>query len=158
MATLKPSEVRARVLRDHEELRQRLTELAALADAMGHAVESSSPCREQLDALRRRLREHLALEDDILVPVLSRADFWGPDRMARLRREHAQHQEALECVVQRWPASSSGACDPGLAAELVREVRRIALDLDADMDAEESSLLHPSLLEDEVVSVDQSDG
>lgn len=155
MASLKPSEVRARVLLDHDELRRRLSELAALIE---QADEARSPWREQLDVLRRRLREHLALEDDILVPVLSRADFWGPDRMARLRTEHAQHQAALDGLARRWSDLPAGARGRVGAAELVRELRRIALDLGADMDAEENSLLHPSLLEDDVISVDQSDG
>lgn len=155
MPALKPSEVRARVLRDHEELRRRLVELETLLE---HAHEPRSPWREELAALSRRLREHVALEDDILAPVLSRADFWGPDRMARLRDEHERHCGALEGLARRWDSLSSAKRGRAAADELAREIRRIALDLGADMDAEERSLLHPSLLADDIVSVDQSDG
>lgn len=155
MKSLKPSEVRARVLRDHDELRARLGELAT---AVQHADEPRSPWREGIAALSRRLKEHVALEDDILAPVLSRTDFWGPDRLARLRGDYERHRVELEGLVSRWEALPGARRGRAAAAELAREVRRIAFDLDADMDAEERSLLHPSLLADDIVSVDQSDG
>jgi hypothetical protein len=146
MAGLKPSEVRARVIREHDELRALLVELEATA-----STARSDPRRlcERAVAFHARLFEHLRLEEQILAPALLEADIWGEERVARMEAEHAQHRAALEELERVAARGGDGL------AELVEQLAR---DLRLDMQEEERSLLHEDLLRDDVINIDQSDG
>jgi hypothetical protein len=133
---LLPSEVRRIVLDEHGLLRARIAELRQIAD------------EGELDALRaaahglfRRLEAHLDTEDELLVPILRTIDAWGPDRAARVSRDHAAQRE--------WIASSDAWLAVTRSFDEARErIAGFLLALEADMELEERRDLDPALLSD----------
>ena len=144
MTSIRPSEVRGRILRDHEALRRHLDELAtvihALRDgdesAVGHAV---SLCEQILKELSR----HLDLEDAVLAPTLRELDAWGPIRAERLLRHHVQQREQLGAIAEKSHAEHTPAALAVVLADLVEDLR-------ADMAYEERDVLSPELLRDDL--------
>jgi hypothetical protein len=140
---MKPSEIREYIGHQHVQLRILF-------------VEVENACREQIDPrpsvlkLVQAVRDHLAMEDRLLVPALREADGWGVVRAERVAAEHAEQRELL--VALRHLAREGGAEEAGRAA------RQLIAALIVDMDAEESDLLDPNLLRDDVITINQSGG
>jgi hypothetical protein len=141
--SMKPSEVRYLIGHQHLQLRILF-------------VEVENACREQADPrpvilrLVKELREHLAMEDRVLVPALREVDGWGAVRADRVATDHAQQREqlaALRQLAREGPPQAAGAAALALIADLI-----------IDMDGEERDLLSPDLLRDDPVAIDQSSG
>lgn len=143
-----PSQVRRTILDDHEHLRGALSALESLAKALarGHA-EPLAAALEALEAMKGRFFDHLDLEEAIMVPALRDADAWGPERADLVLREHAEQRVELEDLVVELRRED-------LATEAVG--KRILAWIEAlrvDMEHEESAVLDPDLLRDDVVSI-----
>ena len=136
---LYPSEVRERVREDHRALRQMLDRLEVLARRVLQGKRDLvTELREQERALRDRLREHMALEERILVPALDEADAWGPERVERFHAEHVRQREILATVDEGpFPDFAYALLTWGLV-RLLRE----------DMDEEERISLNANVLHD----------
>jgi iron-sulfur cluster repair protein YtfE (RIC family) len=148
---MKPSEVRARVLDEHVQIRTMLWEVESLA---GRALNGDARCRAQLRAktleLYSRLHAHMCMEDSLLYPAICDADAWGHVRGARMREDHMRQRAELSLLVNvKWSAD---------IAELVRAIQRLANDVREDMCKEEEELLSPELLRDDVISIAQNSG
>ncbi len=147
---LRPSEVRARVLDEHVQIRAMLAEVESLA---GRAV-GDAHCLAQLRAktieLYNRLDAHMSIEDALLYPAIYDADAWGHVRAARMKEDHARQRVALgQLVDMQWRPDT---------AELVRAVQNLTRDIRDDICAEEGELLNPELLRDDVISIAQNSG
>jgi iron-sulfur cluster repair protein YtfE (RIC family) len=141
---MRPSEVRRRVLDDHEAIRAMLAEVDELARRLlAGEDELAAPLRARGMALQARLLQHLELEEANLVPALREADAWGEERVARLLAEHAEQRAELA----RLLADLRDRARP--ARELARELRRVAKDLLVDMDHEEATALGADVLHDD---------
>lgn len=149
-----PSEIRIRVLADHEELRGHLVGLEKLT----HAVR-----RDATDGDARRLREitrvlldqlskHMRWEERYLLPALRDADAWGEERAARLLGDHREQRQVLDLIVERL--GDSGRPE----ALVVGDVFGLIAFLRADMEEEERDLLDPRVLRDDVVGIDVETG
>src|SRR5262245_22562855 len=94
MTTLRPSQVRARILREHATLRERVEALADLI-AQLRAGSTAVLARGLADAqaLCCELREHIDFEDALLEPALRETDAWGSVRAERLVRHHAAQRK-----------------------------------------------------------------
>lgn len=146
---MRPSEVRVRMLKEHDELRALFCAIDALADAV---ALDFAPLRERIRDLERSMHEHGVSQETLLVPALKATDTWGPARFLALRHSHADRCEALTELAR--DAMSNELDPPSIASR----ARTLTLLLRRDLDEEESSLLLPEILQDDVVSLDQSDG
>lgn len=139
--TFEPAEVRARILDDHRDIRRRLTAIADHLDA-----GRIGPAKLAFTELAQRLATHLALENEILPPLL-REDFaWGELRAQNLVEHHAAQLTELERL--------RAALDDADREQLAERLEQFVADLDADMQAEERGVLRPDVLGDEIVTVE----
>lgn len=150
---MKPSEVRKRVLSEHDELRELLEQLerAARAVLQGHA-SAADELRERTRSLEERLRAHFELEERILAPALREADPWGPERVERLDEDHVRQRAMLDGL-------------RGAAVHPQRSVLELALLawgfarlLREDMEEEERLLLSEQLLRDDIIGIEVYSG
>jgi iron-sulfur cluster repair protein YtfE (RIC family) len=147
--THRPSEVRQLVLRDHDHLRDLL---AAIDGIVARPMANLSQLSERLGELDRAMREHLEREEALLVPALRATDRWGPARLQALKTAHSAHTLAVSELAR-------DAARPGAEAQsIAMRVRVLMIDLRCDMEEEECSLLLPGILQDDMISLDQSDG
>lgn len=152
---MRPSEVRARVLADHEMLRARLADL----DALAFAVERPQPDRTQVAKLRAdseaflsRLAKHMDWEEAYLLPELREADSWGPQRVERFLDDHREQRELLAMILDR-------VRDAHRPDEVVaRDIRALVGLLREDMNEEESDFLDDCVLRDDIVGIDVEAG
>jgi hypothetical protein len=131
---MEPKQVRQRILDEHGELR---VQLRTLVD---------DPTVERLREFMARLEAHLGVEDEILEPLLRTIDAWGPERARRLREEHAAQRRELQWIRRHLHAP--------IGAELRPWLRRFALRLEHDIEAEERERLSADLLDSGCVRVD----
>jgi hypothetical protein len=148
-----PSTVRSEVLGQHEVVRDLLQQAvdtsAATLDARPDAAADRAHVVHLAYEIRRRVRTHLAFEERLLIPVLSSADSWGPERARNLVEEHTRQREQLDDLVegveQGWDRTRLAGALGELAADFLR-----------DMQEEERDYLHEDILRDDVVVVDQA--
>jgi hemerythrin-like domain-containing protein len=128
--------VRARVLREHEVLRSLLGALLQLCNRVQNGEHDLRPrLRELALELHRCFSDHLAFEDERLLPLVKRAGSWGRARAQRLECEHAEQRMLIDYLTPRLadvsrPLVLLGA-DLASFAELLR----------GDIADEESSVL-----------------
>jgi len=150
---MQPSEVRARVLRDHQSLRQRVDELEALAEeVIGGGQSPVGRLRQSATELLHALTTHMSWEDRYLVPALRDADAWGPERVARFEAEHAQQRVELQSLLEGLGDQSQ---PPAFLASRVLEWLN---ELHADMQEEEEAFLDKKVLRDDVIGIDVETG
>ena len=133
---MEPTEARAILLRQHDDLRRILADVRA-ADA-GPAA-SRAVLEERLAALRVVFAEHNATEERLLEPILRLDYAWGPPRVQRMLEEHA-----AEHTVFRALMATPALAIAGRLADLVEEI-------EAHMAAEERTFLSSAVLRDEFV-------
>lgn len=150
---MRPSEVRRRILSEHEQLRLLIAEVDALAERVHSGdVEQASRLREQGCELHRQLCLHLDLEDAILVRALREVDAWGEARAEELATEHRDQRELLAYLVQRLEDTTR---PPTL---LVQDLLHFTALLRDDMTREEREVLDEELLRDDVIGIDVNSG
>ena len=145
---MKPSELRARVLADHVQLRKLLSEVIGVATRT-LAGEKTNPTRLHAKArqLRGALLAHIDMEDKLLYPAIVDVDAWGPVRGDRMRHEHAEQRAALaRFAAVEWRVST---------LDMARALDELGNQILEDMHHEEHELLDPDLLRDDVVSIAQ---
>ena len=147
-----PSQVRARVLADHAELRKSIAEIRSLLGAPTGRLElpDESQLAVATRALLDSLEAHLALEDQILLPTLATIDAWGPERARKLSAEHAAQRETLSSL--RALLSTEGAWT------FVPRLQRFLDRLERDMELEEAEELDESLLREYPIRADLGGG
>ena len=143
---LLPSEVRARILRDHERLRTEIDTLRRRARSVRRGDDEGS-FREQAERLLAAVRRHLELEDEILLPTLRSIDAWGPERAKRLAAEHESQRRSLA-------AAETELARVREPRALVEVMERYAEDLEQDMAAEERTELDEELLREFPIRTD----
>ncbi len=97
---MRPSEVRQRILKEHERLRDSIYIVRNLAReaAQGDSSRVSILVKRAV-GLGSELRTHLDLEDRHLVPVV--LECLGDEAAADLSREHAEQRALLEYILRR---------------------------------------------------------
>lgn len=146
-----PDEVYRRVLDEHVSIRSQIDVLHRRTED----VIEEADARKLWDAtleLCRTLTRHLDYEDGALLPLLARADAWGPARAASIDAEHRAERAMIAALAEDLAAATR------TSAELVDEVAWFLRALDHDMFDEERLCLVPEALDDSPVSIDQSDG
>ena len=143
---LKPSEVRALMLRECDSLRAALDVLSTKAEREPQTLGPG------IVDLRDRLRSYLQHEQELLLPALEATDHGGPGRLARMRAAHAADFVAVEELarVAVRPHADPRALAQGVAT-LKSRLRR-------DLDEDERCLLGAEILQDDECGCDQTDG
>jgi hypothetical protein len=146
-----PSEVRSRILSDHERLRG---DLEALEAAVSQALDRTSTASLRMDteAFLARLRAHMQWEESYLLPALREADAWGAERADALIRDHREQRDLLTFVDTRLRDEAEPA------ALLARNISNLIALLREDMRHEEAELLDERVLRDDVVAIDVETG
>lgn len=153
MGLPRPSEVRERILREHDALQRRLLMLDELAVKADGGNRCAGECAAELSGrLFDELADQLDVEEQLLVPLLREMDAWGEVRIDELARLHDQAWQELKALRER--AADDGMTARGLADELARLARALRRDLLV----EERDLLAPDVLRDDVLGIDVEDG
>jgi iron-sulfur cluster repair protein YtfE (RIC family) len=151
MQLLKPSQVRARILSEHEVLRRSVDRLAAVtARLLAGDCEAFSAATASAQLLYQQLQDHLDFEDALLVAALRDTDAWGNLRADRLASHHVEQRQQFRTLAERSRCETPA----GLAALLTE----LIADLRLDMQYEEKEVLSPELLRDDVLVVDNEGG
>ena len=140
MIVARPSQVRARILENHGELRAKLEKLQQLAfevDGGGEAVAARAfrlTCE-----LFEQLADRLDIEEQLLVPLLREIDAWGELRADELVRHHELQWRELKALRAR----ADGHSVLEVASELAERVDALRNDLLAE-DRELLDARHPA--------------
>ena len=140
---MNPSQVREYVGHQHIQLRILFVEVR-------RALAEDRDPRPAILKLVYEVREHLDLEDRLLVPALRAIDRWGPQRASEVAAEHARQREELTALRERLRSSER--------SQAVEAAASLLAELTADMDAEERDLLSPELLRDDLITIGQNGG
>lgn len=150
---MQASDVRRRILEDHQTLRAMLVSLERVAqEVLDGEAQLSGALRFEGETLMERLLEHMHWEDLYLRPALCEADAWGQERAERLDRDHREQREMLRYAL----ASVEDASRPPLV--VARQMLDLVRLLRDDMSEEEELLVNDRVLRDDVVSIDVETG
>ena len=145
---MRPSEVRERVLSDHERLRADFRRIEALARAAREgALGRFGDLRVEGDALLARLLAHMRWEESYLLPALRNSDSWGAERAARLIKDHRDQRELFRFFHMRLESTEPWPVLAQRLSDLIALLRD-------DMAEEERDLLDERVLRDDVVAID----
>ena len=145
---MKPSEIRAELLTQHEDLRARIDEARRLIDRQARGDESD--LHGSLVRLTDVVRLHNAREEELMRDVFPTLDAWGPTRAEVMHEGHVHEHEALFASLVAARDASSG--------ESLASVRKLLDDMLAHMDREEKVFLCKEVLCDDGVVPDYFGG
>ena len=144
-------ELRAALMAQHQDLKRIIamakrvsTQLANGGGSPARAVK----LREILEELSRALDAHTHTEDTTLQPILATIDAWGPERVARMYRDHRAEQLAMAAALETVDSAAS-------AKKLAAAARAMAEELMTHILDEEKSFLNRTVLNYDVIRVDQ---
>jgi hypothetical protein len=99
---MQPSEVRRRILADHETLRGMLLSLEKSARAVVAGERRLvGPLRLEGEALLAQLADHIRWEDLHLRRALLETDIWGEERAEQLEMDHREQRELLRYALEQ---------------------------------------------------------
>jgi iron-sulfur cluster repair protein YtfE (RIC family) len=149
---LTPTQVRNRVIAQHDFLRGELADLQQLADAVkkGNVRNNVSRLKARVTEFLSRLEQHMAYEELVLEPMLLEMDPARPTLVERMREDHLEQRALFRAFIE----DLQGDGPEGLA----QHVRELAQNLFHDIEIEERVLLNPDILRDDSISISQEDG
>ena len=148
---LMPSEVRRKVLSQHREIEQMLSELEAGVAKLGEGSVDAAQVKRAAYALRGILELHMSFEEAHMVPAIHDADGFGPQRVRHLHAEHADQRRELDRLVD-------AIREAGSPDTLVSTVTTLAQMLRADIEQEERDYVNEKLLSDNLIPSDPFGG
>ena len=148
---LMPSEVRRKVLSQHREIEQMLSELEAGVAHLGDGTVDADQVKRAAYALRGILELHMNFEEAHMVPAINDADGFGPERVRHLHAEHADQRQELDRLVDQIREASS-------LDDLKASVVKLAEMLRKDIEEEEREYVNEKLLRDHIMPNDTFGG
>jgi hypothetical protein len=148
---LMPSEVRRKVLSQHREIEQMLSELETGVGHLGDGTVDAGQVKRAAYALRGILELHMNFEETHMVPAINDADGFGPERARHLNAEHAEQRKELDRLVEQIREASS-------VDDLEASVTKLADMLRKDIDEEEREYVNEKLLHDHIMPSDTFGG
>jgi len=148
---LMPSEVRRKVLSQHREIEQMLSELEAGVLKLGQGSVDAGQVKRAAYALRGILELHMNFEEAYMVPAINDADGFGPERVRHLHSEHAEQRRELDRLVDAIREASS-------ADDLAASVTKLSEMLRVDIEEEEREYVNEKLLSDNLIPSDPFGG
>jgi len=146
-----PSEVRQKVLSQHREIEQILSELETGVAQLGEGRLDAERVKGAACALQSVLELHMAFEEAHMVPAINEADGFGPERVRHLHAEHAEQRQELDRLVNAIRDSHS-------PDRLAASVTKLAEMLRADIEEEERQYVTEKLLRDSIIPTDTFGG
>lgn len=140
----KPSEIRARILQQHQVLRLRLD---ALAKSLEDSAREVRDLKADVAQLQTLLLEHVKDEERMLIPELREVAGFGAARVDQLKKEHAEQSEDLKAILDAIMSADDRSELSSAILELIERIRE-------DMKEEESTHLSPSVLKDDLITSD----
>lgn len=144
---LLPSEVRRKVLTQHREIERMLSELEVGAKRLRDGKEGAERVKRAAFALRGTLELHMEFEEAHMVPAITEAGGFGPERARHIHAEHAEQRKQLDRLVH----SIRDAKSP---AEIESGVSHLAGMLRKDIAEEEADYVNERLLRDDIIPTD----
>jgi hypothetical protein len=148
---LMPSEVRRKVLSQHREIEQMLSELEAGVAQLGDGVVNAGQVKRAAYALRGILELHMNFEELHMVPAITEADGFGPERARHLHSEHQEQRKQLDHLVDTIREADS-------IGDLAESVAKLAEMLRNDIEQEERDYVTDKLLRDNIIPSDTFGG
>lgn len=148
---LMPSEVRRKVLSQHREIEQLLSELEAGVAQLDEGSVDPKQVKRAAYALRGILELHMRFEEAHMAPAIREADGFGPERVRHLHAEHAEQREELDRLADA--IQEAGSLD-----DLASGVKRLAEMLRIDIEEEEREYVTDKLLRDSIIPTDTFGG
>jgi iron-sulfur cluster repair protein YtfE (RIC family) len=148
---LMPSEVRRKVLSQHREIEQMLSELEAGVAQLGKGGVDAQQVKRAAYALRGILELHMNFEETYMVPAINDADGFGPERVRHLHADHAEQRKELDQLVDAIREASS-------PDDLASGVTKLAVMLREDIEEEEREYVTDKLLRDSIIPTDTFGG
>jgi hypothetical protein len=148
---LMPSEVRRKVLSQHREIEQILAELEAGVVQLGDGAVNAEQVKRAAYALRGILELHMNFEELHMVPAITEADGFGPERARHLNAEHQEQRKQLDHLVDAIREANS-------VGDLALSVAKLAEMLRNDIEEEEREYVTDRLLRDNIIPTDTFGG
>lgn len=148
---LMPSEVRRKVLSQHREIEQILAELEAGVAQLGDGGVNAEQVKRAAYALRGILELHMNFEELHMVPAITEADGFGPERARHLHTEHQEQRKQLDHLVDAIREANS-------IDELAQGVAKLSEMLRDDIEEEEREYVTDRLLRDNIIPTDTFGG
>jgi hemerythrin-like domain-containing protein len=148
---LMPSEVRRKVLSQHREIEQMLSELEAGVAQLGDGGVDAEQVKRAAYALRGILELHMNFEELHMLPAITEADGFGPERARHLNTEHQEQRKQLDLLVETIREASS-------IDDLASSVAKLAQMLRDDIEGEERDYVTDKLLRDSIIPSDTFGG
>lgn len=121
---LESAQVKSRIMAEHARIRTKLDRVDKLARAVSaDATLDPNDLLAGVRDLADSLSVHLALEEDILVPLLRASPNFGAATADEVLREHAEQRMMLESIFADLASVKSNAIVSVGALELVAAVR-----------------------------------
>jgi len=151
-ADLAPSQVRARIMAEHERLLGLLDQINVVAEETLAGDAGSGPkLRQWAKTLYGFLTAHLHLENEILIPALADTPGFGKERAEALRAEHREQSAVFERVLGRLAHRAE-------AKDLATELLELGRSIRDDIEREQGEFLSADLLRDDVMPTDTFGG
>ena len=148
---LMPSEVRRKVLSQHREIEQMLAELEAGVAQLGDGGVNAEQVKRAAYALRGILELHMNFEELHMVPAITEADGFGPERARHLHTEHQEQRKQLDHLVHAIREANS-------IDDLAQGVAKLSEMLRDDIEEEEREYVTDRLLRDNIIPTDTFGG
>jgi hemerythrin-like domain-containing protein len=148
---LMPSEVRRKVLSQHREIEQMLSELETGVTHLAEGEVDAEQVKRAAYALRGILELHMNFEETHMAPAINEADGFGPERVRHLHAEHAEQRRELDRLVDQIREANSDV-------DLATSVARLAEMLRNDIEEEEREYVNERLLRDNIMPSDTFGG
>jgi hypothetical protein len=141
---MRPSEIRATLLNDHQEIRAAMTALRAVAARARDGEDTADELQASVRDLADRVDAHNRREEEQLQDLLGSMDDWGLARGTAMIQEHAKEHARLQTALLGLRTASAENAGVGVIA-LIALMR-------AHMDREEAVLLAPEVFRDDVAA------
>jgi hypothetical protein len=148
---LMPSEIRRKVLSQHREIEQMLSELETGVEKLRDGSVNAGQVKRAAYALRGILELHMNFEEAHMVPAINDADGFGPERARHLHAEHADQRAEMDRLIESIREAES-------TAELAKSVTKLAEMLRIDIEEEEREYVNEKLLSDHLIPSDPFGG
>lgn len=143
-----PEEVRHRILAEHVRIRSLLDDIETLADAVVRgADEQGGKLRQWVRMLGDAMHAHLALEEEIMVPLVRESDGFGDARADEMLREHVEQRDMIRTILEEIAGTRSNQVVAVSVLELVKAIRD-------DIGDEDETFLSSDVLRNSVVERD----
>ena len=143
---MRPSEIRAELLGQHDQIRAMMDEVRHVAVRARRGEPVGEALQAGVARLAQVIAQHNAREEELLRGIIPTVDAWGPARAEILDETHAREHEVLQQAILGIPRTPREFAGAGVEALFERVLEHMA--------REEKTLLAEDVLRDDTVMVE----